>query len=292
MFRGCYFEYAGRYSGDYNLITAYVQDSYDEFSSGGSYEPVTDTLPYTAEALLYGMRYSDKPLEFSIEIINPDDTIPFEQMREIKSWLFGQDGWKKLYIKDENLSKYYLLCLLIPESDIVDATGYRGLRCTVKNISPFWYGEEKTKTITYEEMKDKLTVGLNYEFDINVDTDSPLPVPVTINFTEPGEFNGHGTILNREFWVKNKTNGSLLRMLIGVDYEGESWSFDARSLHFKTLHTEATIGYAPTDVTSDVFYLQKGLNHISIACHDSEKDILYYKDFSISFIPCYRIGGL
>lgn len=196
MFRGCYFEYAGRYSGDYNLITAYVENSYDKFDSGGSYEAVTDTIPHSAESLLYGLKYSEKPLEFSMEVINPDEAIPIEQMREIKSWLFGQDGWKKLVIKDEDLSKYHLMCLLIPEEDIVDATGYKGLRFTVKNLSPFWYGEPKTKTIASEDMEGKLTKELNYNFSINVETDSPSPIPVIIKFTEPETTNK-----DRFFWV-------------------------------------------------------------------------------------------
>ena len=45
MFRDCYFEYAGQYSGDYNLVMMYVENSYDKFDSGGQYEVATDVLP-------------------------------------------------------------------------------------------------------------------------------------------------------------------------------------------------------------------------------------------------------
>ena len=39
MFRGSCFEYAGTYSGDYNLTIMYVENSYNKFDTGGSYKP-------------------------------------------------------------------------------------------------------------------------------------------------------------------------------------------------------------------------------------------------------------
>ena len=45
-----------------------------------------------AEDLLYGLKHSENPLKFSIEIVNTDSAIPIEQMKKIKDWLFGQDG--------------------------------------------------------------------------------------------------------------------------------------------------------------------------------------------------------
>ena len=292
MFRGCFFEYAGIYSGDYNLTMMYVENSYDKFVTGGAYEPITENLPNSAESLLYGLNYSEKPLEFSVEIINEDGTIPMEQMREIKRWLFGQDGWKTLRLMDEDYRPYHLKCLFVPEEDIVDGLGYSGVRCTLKNVSPFWYGETKTKVITEEDMTGKLTSGLNYELNINVDTDSTLPIPVVINFTEPDKYDGVSSFdVIRSFWVKNVTNGSLLYRFIEYDYKGASWSFDTRFLQFKSLDTDSAVGYAPVNVTSEIFYLQQGNNKISIACHDDENNIMYYKQFSISYTPCYRIGG-
>ena len=295
MFRGCYFEYAGQYSGDYNLMLYYIDDSMDKFDSGGKYDLIADTLPSTAESLLYGLKYSENPLEFSIEIINPDGAISMEQMRKIKTWLFGQDCWKKLILKDEDYSKYYLLCLLVPDSDITDVTGYRGIRCQVKNISPFWYGETKTKTITYDEMKGHLTSGLNYEFDINIDTDTPLSVPAVIKFTDPGAYTPQvAPNDDREFWVKNQTNNSLLHRFMNEKsfwHLGETWSFDTRLLQFESLNSGVITNYIPLSTTNEIFYLQRGLNHISVACHDIYDEELYFKDFSISYTPCYRIGG-
>lgn len=292
MLNGCFFEYAGQYSGVYNLRIVYIENSYDKLDSGGSYEPVVDTLPNLAESLLYGLKYAEKPLEFSVEIINPDKAISIVQMRKIKSWLFGQNGWKTFRLKDKNFQPYHLKCMFIPEEDIVDSLGYRGVRCKLKNVSPFWYGETKTKVITEEDMTGKLTSGLNYELNINVDTDSTLPIPVVINFTEPDKYDGVSSFdVIRSFWVKNVTNGSLLYRFIEYDYKGASWSFDTRFLQFKSLDKDSAVGYAPVNVTSEIFYLQQGNNKISIACHDDENNIMYYKQFSISYTPCYRIGG-
>ena len=66
MFRGCFFEYAGIYSGDYNLTMMYLENSSDKFDTGGTYEPIMDSLPNSAESLLYGLKYSENPLEFSV----------------------------------------------------------------------------------------------------------------------------------------------------------------------------------------------------------------------------------
>ena len=72
MFKASYFKYADIYSGKYNLIMAYVSRNQD-FITGAEYEPMIDTLPSRAESLLYGIKYSEKPLEFEVDIINPDE---------------------------------------------------------------------------------------------------------------------------------------------------------------------------------------------------------------------------
>ena len=87
ILRECFFEYAGRYSGEYNLILAYVSDTNDSFVSGGSYTPSVDTIPALAESVLYSIKYGEKPLEFSIEIVNPDENIPAKQFSEIKDYI-------------------------------------------------------------------------------------------------------------------------------------------------------------------------------------------------------------
>lgn len=143
MFRECDFEYADILSSDYNLKLAYISNNNDAFISGGEFELKTEALPKVPEQLLYGLNYSEKPLEFDIEIINIDDAIPFNQVIEIKNWLFGQDGWKKFKTIDER-QDYHLKCVLIPQEDIVDGLGIRGFKCKLRNISAFWYGEPVT----------------------------------------------------------------------------------------------------------------------------------------------------
>lgn len=49
--------------------------------------------------------------------MNTDGAIPIEQMKKIKDWLFGQDGWKKFVLINER-QDYYLRTLLIPDEDI------------------------------------------------------------------------------------------------------------------------------------------------------------------------------
>lgn len=154
MFRECYFEYAGVSSQPYNLMLCYISNSNTDFDSGGKFDLKTDTLPRSHETLLYGKDYSAQPLSFEVEIVNIDDNIPLEQMIEIKNWLFGQDGWKTLVLHDER-EDYFLKCIFEPADDIADGFGYKGVRCTLRNESPFWYGE--TKTISFNHSKLKQT---------------------------------------------------------------------------------------------------------------------------------------
>lgn len=295
MFRGCYFEYAGVFSGDYNLVTAYLDNNYTEFDSGGVYKPNTEALPRVAESLLYSLNYSENPLEFELEIFNPDEAIPQEKMREIKNWLFGQDGWKKLKIKDSNFQDYYLMCLLIPESDILDVSGYRGLRCKVMNISPFWYGDEKIINISESDLESGLNENFEYVFNINVDTDNPLATTAIFTFTNPDDMTK-----NRLFEIKNNTNNSMIYMSTTTgDFwkSGATYEFNTKYLYFKS--NEAIANYTPAlgdgyeATNKDIFYLSRGNNEISILCCTTSNphEKMIYKNFSIAYTPCYRVGG-
>lgn len=160
------FEYAGKTSSIYNLVSCEINKDYHNIISGAEYEPTVDTLPHSANQLLLGLDYSSKPLEFDLEIINPDDNIPYTQVEEIKDWLFGQNGWKKFVVINER-QDYYLRALLIPSEDIMDMNGYRGFRCKVRNDSGFWYKDENISIpLTYSETNVystiKKTIDLKY----------------------------------------------------------------------------------------------------------------------------------
>lgn len=157
MFRGCYFEYNGISSEKYNLKLFYIENDNMKFNSGGDFELRTGTLPYSYEQLYYTKDYSQKPLEFEVEIINPDTQVSKEQMAAIKNWLFGQDGWKDLTLADDTRN-YHLKCIFEPGEDITDVVGYRGVRCKIRNISPFWYGDEKEIKI------DSISLQSNYVY--------------------------------------------------------------------------------------------------------------------------------
>jgi len=135
------FEYAGKSSSIYNLVSCEINKDYNNIISGAEYEPSVDTLPHSVNQLLLGLDYSDKPLEFDLEIVNPDENIPDTQVEEIKDWLFGQNGWKKFVLINER-QRYYLRALLIPSEDIFDVNGQRGFRCKLRNDSGFWYKDE------------------------------------------------------------------------------------------------------------------------------------------------------
>lgn len=148
MKRNCYFNFAGKNSKQFhNLILAFIDDSSNTYDSGGSFELVTDELPGRADTVLYGKKYSSSHMEFSIEIINPDRYLTSEEMVEIKDWLFGQDGWAKLALLDDDTvhENCYFSCILQPDQDVFDG-GYRGIRCTLINQSSFAY---KNSVVVY-----------------------------------------------------------------------------------------------------------------------------------------------
>lgn len=303
MFNSCYFDYAGCYSGKYNLIIAYV-NRYESFVAGASYEPITDVLPTIPENILTGLDYSKNRLEYTVEFINPDRCIPFKQLITISDWLFGQDGWKTLKLKSSDYSNYHLKCLFVPESIIRDATGYRGLRCKLINISSFWYGDE----CVYSFDKDAMTANgnvTNFSFVVNNKSGVDLPVyPIVqckLDTTEYAE--------DFSFWVKNNTNGTLLDMVISTDDNGVNTdsiltsqlvTINSKYPYFYTSNpNSAVLKYKPhivdnyNSLKSGLLYLNKGENTIKVACHTvpNNSHYRYYDKFIFKFSPRYRIGG-
>lgn len=222
MFRFSKFDYAGIHSGEFNLILAYTSNDYD-LVSGGEYQPTTDKLPHNARQLLYDISYADNPLEFTVDIINPDpdDNISLEQMKEIKNWLFGQDGWKRLKVYDET-SDYYLNALFIPDSDITDARGYRGLRCKVQNDSGFWYqdNEIEFKGVTSKPSNTGQTLSFETTIDIEGQPINNKICPI-IDLKIGHNWTEHQidyTLSNYRVYVGNKLNKSMFVFDANVNY--------------------------------------------------------------------------
>ncbi len=221
LYRDCYFTYNDIYSGDYNLILAFISDDSNEFASGGEYEPTTVTLPHNAQQLLYNLNYAEHPLEFSVEIISPEDNIPAEIMIEIKNWLFGQDGWKRLYLQNDT-SDYYLNALFIPDSDITDARGYRGLRCKVQNDSGFWYQDNE---VEFKGVATKPSnTGQTLSFETTIDIEGQpinnkicpiIDLKIGHNWTE---HQIDYTLSNYRVYVGNKLNKSMFVFDANVNY--------------------------------------------------------------------------
>lgn len=201
MFRDCYFKYAGIYSGDYNLKLMYLDDTYNRRKTGGDYTTITDDNNFT-EQLLYGRK--NTPLTFNIEIINCDKDIPFEQMSEIRQWLFNQPSgqWNKFRIYDEDYEDIIFYCVLIPNEDACDSQGYRGIRCSVQCNSPFGYKEVVTKSIAKTTSLQSDKKAMNLTIDCDIATQDTLPmVKIYTNKSTAYIYNNRGIIIN-------KTNGT------------------------------------------------------------------------------------
>lgn len=319
MFRGCFFEYAGIYSGDYNLTMMYLENSSDKFDTGGVYEPITENLPNSAESLLYGLKYSENPLEFSVEIISEDDTIPMEQMREIKRWLFGQDGWKTLRLMDEDYSQYHLKCLLIPQEDIVDVIGYRGVRCTVKNISPFWYGDEETITFTKDDLikmaqktnsdgtidsEGNISNAGNIWTTIHIKGQDPCRIYPIIKFKAPDEKTGVPGTNYMRFRVENNLGDtdkeSRINFYLETPWDEYDYTVDMKYMNCirqKNDEKPMSFLYSPVNKSGRLLYFETGDNRIAINVRqepnntDETGKFTPYDYLSFSYIPKYRLGG-
>jgi len=312
MFRECYFEYAGISSEPYNLILCYVSNSNEDFDSGGKFELKTDTLPRSHETLLYGKDYSAEPLTFGVEIVNYDDYIPLEQMNEIKNWLFGQDGWKLLRLSDER-QNYFLKCIFEPGEDIVDGIGYRGVRCTLHNVSPFWYGDEKKITFSNADLiaHQNQSAGWWCAFEINVndecavDCDILPTIIVSTDRTGAGFANStsfklvntdannidNGVATANNQYVANATSWISYSHTY-MDSDGQENATDVVTVSSKYM-TFSSQKYPNTDIypiidTSNPlpsFRLHKGIN----ICR-----IYYgweYDSITIKYTPTYRLGA-
>lgn len=268
MLRGCNFTYAGRDSRDYGLELYYVDNSYDKITSGGNYELVSDKIPYRPETILYGLDYSANPLQFEIEILDPYGAISQDDFTDIKEWLFGQNGWKRFTVEDDDFEGLYLNCLLTPDKDIIDVSGYRGLQCTLTNISPFWYG--KNITVELNKTDNAITT-------INIPFHNPDKICPILEFNVPS---------NTKKITFSNTNGdetSVFEIERTYSFTSGSYTFDTRNCILKRNGTIVALTGLKPDV--DLFYLLKGENTITVTGVNGTINP------TITYTPMYRVGG-
>lgn len=293
MFKASYFKYADIYSGKYNLIMAYVSRNQD-FITGAEYEPMIDTLSSRAESLLYGIKYSEKPLEFEVDIVNPDEDIPMKQMMEIKDWLFGQDGWKKLYIKSPDYENMYLKCLFLPENDIRDSSGYRGVRCKVKNISGFWYGKDEVITYTKEQINALTNNGaslVDNKYVIlhpEIKTQCKEKVfPILKFMAVTADFNNYSKFTMNVHNNKSDYESDFI-MDVSLANQGKEFEVDCEWAMCEMNGDYYELTSLNTDY--DFFYLEKGINDVAV---NLKPNGVYAVPSYLSFIytPKLRVGG-
>ena len=272
---------------------AYVSRNQD-FITGAEYEPMIDSLPSRAESLLYGIKYSEKPLEFEVDIINPDETIPMKQMMEIKNWLFGQDGWKKLYIKSPDYENMYLKCLLLPENDIRDSSGYRGVRCKVKNISGFWYGKDEVITYTKEQINALTNNGaslVDNKYVIlhpEIKTQCKEKVfPILKFMAVTADFNNYSKFTMNVHNNKSDYESDFI-MDVSLANQGKEFEVDCEWAMCEMNGDYCELTSLNTDY--DFFYLEKGINDVAV---NLKPNGVYAVPSYLSFIytPKLRVGG-
>lgn len=314
-FRNCFFEYDGVYSGKYNLRLVYVENSNHHFDSGGNFDFKFGQIPYYHEQLYYGKDYSANPLQFEIEVLNVDGYISESQMVEIKEWLFGGTGWKKFVVKDGRTTNKSLRCILTPITDITEGNHYKGLRFSLRNASPFWYGEEKEINVdsfgNYTYYNSLLYSAFNIKIPDNDDVDCIImpKLLVGINKTSSGLSNvkdmnivvtdaesiadglAHTTKNNKDVWDYPAKSG----IACDISYIGNSG--DANALDTIEIDTRYvtlnSTNFADVDVsilidTSNplpIFKLKKGKNICRVRYGSM------YSSIIVKYTPLYRMGA-
>lgn len=314
-FRNCFFEYDGVYSGKYNLRLVYVENSNHNFDSGGGFDFKFGQIPYSHEQLYYGKDYSANPLQFEIEILNVDGYISESQMIEIKEWLFGGNGWKKFKPLNGTNNKS-LRCILTPIADITEGNHYKGLRFSLRNASPFWYGEEKTiEASDYWKSENTILInGSNYNVisvDIpnndEVNTYIYPDISITVNKTN-GEFLNADVKEFRLFSCeansiadgKGKTNDTLnypntSEIRFDISYlgdKGDSNAYDNISINtrYVTVNSErfSSLDISPIIDSSKplpIFKMKYGTNILRLRYGWN------YTNITFKYTPLYRMGA-
>lgn len=299
----------------------YLDNNSDSFDSGGLFELKTGSIPYSNESFLYGKDYSSKPLEFEVEILNPDENIQHPKMIEIKNWLFGENGWRDLTLIDET-QRFHLKCVLVPSQDITDGNGYRGIRCTIHNASPFWYGEEEEITIPRSQlMQNKNTSdGVWKDWNVfevevpnnnSVDCDIYPQIIVNTNRTTSDSIYNSSTYFalantdatsmsegtafdNDEYTLKENSRISFNNSY--MDAEGQttksSDSFDTVNINTKYVVIESEkypdksiMPLFNENLPVPIFKLHYGTNICRIYCGEA------YDSVTFKYTPMYRMGA-
>lgn len=307
--RECYFQYANKSSEEYNLLMCYIGGMPETVISGAAYELSADSLPFSSEQLLYGKKY-ETPLEFEIEIIDPDKNIPVNKFREIKTWLFGQNGWKTLKLIDDEFSEYHLKCMFIPGEDILDGNGYRGVRCTLHNISPYWFGKPiviRKDVGNPNDFFDDTSSKKGKLFHIDVHSDSDEIVLPTIRFKAkdgvkfaPFEVSVLEERVIGDGHTENPTRmvtTSFINVKAG-NHEGEVLTLDLKYLQASYPSYESGDSII-TDYSRLVpggtvppVYFKHGNNIVKIQHSDNTKELSeYFEWIEVEYTPMIALGG-
>lgn len=128
----------------YGLSLVFINQDYNFVPSGSGFEVISEQLVRSPYQKHLG-EIQSPILEFPITIYCNEDMDVFKQV-EMKNWLFGQYGYKKLQICSDDYKTFFFNCKLFPNQDII-FTAFEGFECTVQCNSP--YAQEFIKTKTF-----------------------------------------------------------------------------------------------------------------------------------------------
>ena len=208
--------YGDNYSRKWDLIVAHIDTDYLQTVSG-SVEYQTSFNRILKQRRIKGWQWDSSPLEFDIEFFSPNAPITEAAQEQIKSVLFNQPTYQKLFVdpsEDDSktitmrtIKREYIECVFTEPVVIEGIGGVWGYKC-------------KCLTSSAMALQESITVDLGIEesTDVQVDTNIKDYVYPRLTIQCAASCNRvvvENETLNESMIISNEINGSATNALNG-----------------------------------------------------------------------------
>jgi phage-related protein len=261
-FFGFSFIYDGVSSELYGLVISSIGSSSEgESSMGSGINPITKKLLRNPVEYFYAVEQSPV-LDFTMSVTS-EYPISGDQRSLIGQWLFGQQGFKKLRILQQDLQEIYFDCIFMESSAIYVGNICRGFKIKVRSNSPFAWGRTVTRTKTFTDIANESLSLMNF-------SDNSYYTYPNLAFTTSG--------IGTYFEIINSTDGSRVMSFTNLS-AGETITMD----NARQIISSSTGLKRITKFNKHWLRLLPGVNRLLISGPISS--------YTIQYVPAKKIGG-
>lgn len=237
----------------YNLYISSPDGGMIETTGAGDIELLTQQVFRNPKPYLLGVQQSPV-LSFDVQFTSPDELM-VEDIRIIQAWLFGQSGYQKLQIQQQDMQDIYFNCFLTSPKIIKSGNMIKGIAGTVVCDSPFAWAFPKTTTKNY-------TSSANETFILNNTSDNSYYTYPTIIATVD--------IYGGTFSITNNTDNGRVFSFTGLS-QTEVLTIDNE----RCIITSSTGLRRLSHFNKNWFRLLRGVNNLTILGNVSQVKITY-----------------